>query len=83
MQIPTESKFCVVLIKNGSELANRLFRRNGCHHTQPTYAMYEYDKCFVGYEIRFGDGSGMDVSREDHAALIEVPGLSVDEVFTD
>ena len=81
MQVPTESKFCVVLIKNGSNLRNRIFRRGGCQETLPIYAMYEYDRCFVGYEIRFGDGSSMDITRADHAALIEVPGLDVDEVF--
>jgi hypothetical protein len=81
MKVPTESKFCIVLIKTGSNLNTRLFRRGGCTNSLPTYCMYEYDHCFVGYELRFGDGSGLDIDKAEHADLIEVPGLTPEEVF--
>jgi len=73
-EIPTKSIVCLALVKPGSRLAREW------KLSKPSYGIYERRGEFGTSELRWGDGSWQELSKEDHDDLVLLPEFNEEEV---
>jgi hypothetical protein len=71
---PNDAICCLTLVKRGSRLA-RAWKL-----AKPAYGIYEYLPDFERRELRWGDGSWQELSKDDHADLILLEGFGDKEI---
>src|ERR1035437_5795582 len=67
LPMPRKSITCLALVKPGSDLA-RTWKLE-----KPGYGIYEYNKASDSCVIRWGDGSSLELSPEQHRDLVLLP----------
>ncbi|MCW0021389.1 hypothetical protein [Rhizobium sp. BT-226] len=71
---PNDAICCLALVKPGSRLAREW------KLPKPSYGIYEYLPAFERRELRWGDGSWQELTKEDHADLILLPQFGEKEI---